>query len=108
MNLAGPEELRMELAGLGSVQPYASSCYMSMTYILHTHYICVARDGVVVVIKSRPYEVGVLLRIHLSHSLPNLKLRTNSPKAPKRKDKPSATRNTANARTRIDEMPRPL
>jgi hypothetical protein len=28
-NLAGPEELRMELAGLGSIQPYAAYCYMS-------------------------------------------------------------------------------
>jgi len=45
---------------------------------------------------------------HLSHSLPNLKLRTKSPKAPKIKDKPRATRNTANARTTIDETPRPL
>jgi len=28
-NLAGPEELRMELAGLGSIPPYALYCYMS-------------------------------------------------------------------------------
>ena len=47
-------------------------------------------------------------RVHLSHSLPNLKLRINSPKAPKIKAKPRATRNTANARMKIDEMPRPL
>jgi hypothetical protein len=52
----------------------------------------------------RRFGIGV----HLSHSLPNLKLRSNSPKAPKRKDKPSATRNTANARMKMDEMPRPL
>ncbi len=28
-NLAGPEELRMELAGLGSLRPYAPVSYMS-------------------------------------------------------------------------------
>ena len=31
-----------------------------MKHILHTHYICLARDAMVVVIKSRQYEVGFL------------------------------------------------
>jgi hypothetical protein len=38
-NLAGPEELRMELAGLGSIRPYALWCYMSKEDIAHTHHI---------------------------------------------------------------------
>jgi hypothetical protein len=34
-----PEELRMELAGLGSIQPYASLCNMSKgAYISHAQY----------------------------------------------------------------------
>ena len=99
----------MELAGLGSVQPYALQCYMSNGgYILHAHYICLVRDAMVVVISVKAGFSYFRYRVHLSHSLPNLKLRTNSPKAPKIKLKPRATRNTANARTRIDEMPRPL
>ncbi len=50
----------MELAGLGSIQPYASQCYMSMKYIPDMQYICLARDVMVVVIKSRQYEIGFL------------------------------------------------
>src|SRR3954462_11521847 len=34
-----PEELRMELAGLGSIQPYASLCYMSKGSICFGHAI---------------------------------------------------------------------
>src|SRR6185503_16884196 len=84
--------------------------YVNEAYPTYALYL-LARDAIVVVIRSREYEASFSsLRnpVHLSHSLPNLKLRTNSPKAPKRKDKPRATRNTANARTTIDETPRPL
>ena len=31
-----------------------------MKHILHAHYICLARDAMVVVIKSRQYEIGFL------------------------------------------------
>ena len=68
-----------------------------MKYILHAHYI-----GVIKVLSCSGY------RVYLSHSLPNLKLRINSPKAPKRNANPRVTRNKANARTIIDETPRPL
>jgi len=55
----------MELAGLGSIQPYALWCYMSNRgYIAHTHYnSALACDALVVVIKSRQYEVGFFLLV---------------------------------------------
>ena len=55
----------MELAGLGSIQPYALRCYMSNRgYIAHTHYnSALACDALVVVIKSRQYEVGFFLLV---------------------------------------------
>jgi hypothetical protein len=53
----------MELAGLGSISPYALWWYMSMKHILHTHYIRLARDALVVVIDARQYEVIFFLLV---------------------------------------------
>ena len=50
----------MELAGLGSINLTLRRAICQMKHILHAHYICLARDAMVVVIKSRQYELGFL------------------------------------------------